>query len=466
MKLFGGFRLRFILIIAILMITLFITTQTISAAGHFQEGIIAPGEVVANDLYLNAPSIQIQGELKGMLVAIGDDVIIDSSAKLQNDALIVGRSVTIKDGAEIAGNIIIAAQNVEFSTHITRNLLVISATLDLSDFALVGQNLFFGGYHIKMQPGSQAANNVYVAAYQAIFSGMIERNLYLLSTALDLDGGVAGDVYLHIDPGQANEDAIRFWKPYLMRFQIPDSLSQPFMISDLAEIGGQIKYSGPFNSEQAFRDFEGSGPNEEGLDPSGSEANPSSAGKTPTFRRVVRMLRLLINLIFTTIITLWFFPVFIKNSAAQVASRPLKAAGIGLIGLITIPIGLFLLISLLIASTFLFGLFTLGGLGRSVIALVLLVILWVVVFFGILVMYVSKFIVSFWLGRRIISRFIDHHRPADLSAGLVGVTLFVLISAIPYIGWVISFGVTIIGLGAMWYVSQNQKWLPFLKWKS
>lgn len=454
MKFFSLKRRSLPVIIGLIVIALWMTAPNILAADLFQEGTIPADQVVADDLYLNAPSIKIQGEVAGMLVAIGQEITIDSTATLKNDSLLIARSVTVNEGAVFSGNLVVLAQNANIAGVVARNFFGLAVTTLFSDTSHVEHNLFFSGYQLDLEQNSQVGDNLYIAAYQALISGKIENNLYLLSTALQLDGRVSKNAYLRIDPGQANEDAIRFWMPYLANFQIPEPLEIPFLISGQAEIGGQVQYSGPFNSEQALINF------------TEHEVKAANAVEHPAIRRIIRMFRLWISLIFTTIITLWFFPIFAKSSAAQVAARPLQAAGIGLISLISIYIGLFLLILLVIASSFLFGLFSIGGLGRSILALVLLALLWITVFFGILVIFVSKFIVSFWLGRQILRRYIDHHRPADLSAGILGVTLFVLASAIPYIGWVISLGVTIIGLGAMWYVNQTENWLPFLKWKA
>jgi hypothetical protein len=75
------------------------------------------------------------------------------------------------------------------------------------------------------------------------------------------------------------------------------------------------------------------------------------------------------------------------------------------------------------------------------------------VVFWLSIVYFSKVIVAFWLGRLLFRRFLPKYQQTSVWALLVGVLLFALIVSIPYLGWVASVIATMFGLGALWLVA-------------
>ena len=76
-------------------------------------------------------------------------------------------------------------------------------------------------------------------------------------------------------------------------------------------------------------------------------------------------------------------------------------------------------------------------------------------FFTILIAYGSKLVVAYPVGRWILQRLQSEtaSEPVGWSQGwplLLGVLLYVVAAGIPYLGFVISTLVTLLGLGAMW----------------
>lgn len=457
------FSIRFSVLLAILLIS-----SAVMAAAMEPEGILPPDGVVNQDLYLNAPSVLVQGQVNGMLVAIAQEVVIESSAVIQNDSFLVARVVTIQEGATFLGNLTIVAQSIFIDGQIQRNVYTAGAHLVVMANAVIDNNLFFGGYDSQFEPGGSIGSHLYNASYQIQHSGFLNKNLYSSSSSVLLDGVINGNAHLNLATGTINEDAIRFWMPYLSRFDIQEPYSNPFTITENAKVLGDLNVSGSADVEKTIQgmlpDFV-EPPDSQQLDQQ-SQNSDQTLRDSKFASRLIRMIRLWVGLVLSAILALILFPTFFKISSTQIGQKPLAAIGIGAITLVSISIGLFLLAMLLLLSTFLLGLFSLGGLGRLLLGLCVLSLLWIGFVFVLIVMYGSKIVVAYWLGRQIMRQSVDRHRPADLSACVLGVTIFVLLSAIPYIGWLVSVMVSLTGLGGMWYANQSQKWLPFLKWRA
>jgi len=458
------------LFFVLLLLLLFFIVRTNYASGLYQDGIIGEDEIISDDLFIKSPQISVDGKIQGILLAIGQEIIINPSAVLENDVYILAQKIVINPGAKLLGNVTLVAQSIEIDTTIGRNFYGASATLYLGSNTIVNNNLFFAGFQIEAMPESSIGNNLYAAAYQSILSGTIHQNLRLAVAALDLHGIVSGNADILLDLWSLNSDSIRFWKPYLNKVGIPEPLPVGFRISDKARIEGQLVYSSNLALEEALEINPSGGivvrtPSAGGQQ-SDSQKKPSQMQTSPWITHIIRILRLLVSLVISGILTLWIFPGFLKKSALKVGDKPLHDFGIGLVTSITVYVGIFVLFLFFVFLAMLFGLLSIGLLGNLFFGLGLISLVWVSLFFTILLKYTSKIVVAFWLGKMIMEKGKQPDDKNDLLKLSLGILLFVSGSAIPFIGWLISVSVTLIGLGAMWYVLQSQNRFPFLKWKA
>ena len=71
--------------------------------------------------------------------------------------------------------------------------------------------------------------------------------------------------------------------------------------------------------------------------------------------------------------------------------------------------------------------------------------------------YGSKLVVSFLVGRWLVGKIAPQAAGSKVWPLLVGVVLYVFLSAIPFLGWLIGLVVTLVGMGAMWlaYTTRN-----------
>ena len=71
--------------------------------------------------------------------------------------------------------------------------------------------------------------------------------------------------------------------------------------------------------------------------------------------------------------------------------------------------------------------------------------------------YISKVIVAYLVGRLILKRLVPRAK-GKFWPLLLGLVLYILVTAIPYAGWIVGFLVTLVGLGAVWLV--------YIDWRS
>jgi hypothetical protein len=469
MHFFKNNRKFFLLFFAVVLILLFYSARPSSASALFQDGVIEEGLVITDDLFLRSQNISVDGEIDGILLAIGQDVTIASSAVLENDVIIIAQRIIVEPQASFGGNVILIAESMNLHATFTHNVYAAGAALKLGSDASIQNNLAFAGFQIETLPDSSVDNNLYAACYQALLSGLIHQNLRIATTTLELNGYIAENADIRQNLWSMNEDTIRFWMPYIKNFGIPEPLPPGFRFSDQAKIDGQLVYSSSMVLEEALNIQPSGGITIQtpaaGAQQTGSHSTMADGYANAWVTRGLRALRLLVSLPLCGLFALWLFPGFLKKSSALVGEKPLNDFGIGLVSSISVYIGLFVVCLFFVISAILFGLFSVGSFGNLIFSLGLASLAWVALVFTFLVKYISKLVVVLWLGVLIL----DKGKPAEGKNDLVrlalGTLLFVLVSALPYVGWIISLVVTLIGLGAMWYVFQAENRFPFLKWK-
>ena len=84
-KLFSQKRFQIISIMIIIIFLLIVNNHTIYAANPSVESNLGPGEEVLDDLFLQGSEVLIAGHVHGMLFAIGEKIVIQSGAQIDND---------------------------------------------------------------------------------------------------------------------------------------------------------------------------------------------------------------------------------------------------------------------------------------------------------------------------------------------------------------------------------------------
>ncbi|MBE0685100.1 MAG: polymer-forming cytoskeletal protein [Anaerolineaceae bacterium] len=454
-KLFQQKSFQFFSVILIIVLLLIINNQKIYAANPSIESNLGPGEEVFDDLFLQGSQVLVAGHVHGMLFVIGEKIVIQSGAQIDNDIFLLGRSILVEENAVINGNLYVGGQNVVVLAPVHLNLVVSSVTLEIGSAVNTGRNLFFGGFHYSQQPGSIINGNLYAGSYQLAMHGNVEQNFRVRAVSVNLNGEVKGNAEIAID-ASGDDEGIRIWLPYMRQLNIPDLLPTGLEVGDQASINGQLVYSSAKSLEENLRNLPLQGVVENISDPESlANADGKVVRKNPFVLRIFRMIRQLVGFLLFAVIS-WKFGKRYISEAAQIAiSKPLNSMGVGFVSTLVIYLGALVAFILICLVAALLGVFTLNQLSSLFFFIGVAAIILVLTVFGILSMFVSKFVLAYWAGGLVLNKVKFGSKNKEVWSLVAGIILYIILSAIPVFGWILGVLVSLIGIGAIWHMLQK-----------
>ncbi len=384
---------------------------------------IGAGEIISDDLYLAGQSITVDGTIQGDLAAAGQTVTVNG---------------------DIEGGLIAAAQTVIVNGTVRDTARVAAQAVVLQPRAQIGRDLVAFAYSIESQPGSIVGRDMTVAGYQALIAGTAQRNVAGGLAGLEVRGTVGGDVNMSVG-GRDGSSAPRWFGPNPTA-AVP-SVPPGLTVADTARIGGHLTYDSPQSYPIQGQVAQGVTWNER------VAPQPEQRG----FGAVVAdNVRRLIVLGVIALLLLWLVPHATRGLIATIEARPLSSLGWGIVAAfaaVGVIIGVLALTFALAAA---FGGLTLGSLAGLVVVLGLVGDLAVVVGLAVFVAFVAQALVSYLTGHALL-RWL---RPDLLSQRflplLVGLPVFVILTAIPGIGGLIALLAALAALGAVWIMVRDR----------
>jgi hypothetical protein len=190
-------------------------------------------------------------------------------------------------------------------------------------------------------------------------------------------------------------------------------------------------------------------------DTSTSQAQPSSHrefDRNTLWITFLKFLRNFVMLAIVGILLVLLAPKALQKTVAAVQTKPLQSAGVGILSiLITYP-GALIVAGILGGFALLLALIGLGEMNSIILGLGFSSLGVVVTGFTVLLKFVSKCILAFFVGDLLMKQlFPTLSRGRSIWAMVIGTFLFALIGIIPVLGWVVSLVATLVGLGAIWY---------------
>ena len=143
-------------------------------------------------------------------------------------------------------------------------------------------------------------------------------------------------------------------------------------------------------------------------------------------------------------------PDWTRKLAGIVEGQPLPSLGWGLVAIFAFGALMFVLVAGTAVLAILFGLVTLGELVGRVITLGGIAAGVAGFGFSVIWSYVTRIVVSLLLGQLIFRLFKSDAAGHRWWPMLLGVVIFVLIAAIPVLGWLARLATVLLGLGAVW----------------
>jgi cytoskeletal protein CcmA (bactofilin family) len=389
--------------------------------------IIDADEVIEDDLYVAANEFTLDGTVQG-------------------DLIVVGRSIEIN--GTVTGDLFAAAQSVVLNGTIEDDVRMAGYALVVGGQA--ADDIIAAGLSLDLQAGANVGGDLAFAGYQARLTGDVAANAKVAAAAVELQGTIGGNVTLHLGDTQAAENMRTGW-PYAPGMPAVPMVPVGLTIDPQARITGDLEYTAttetsiPSGAVAGDTEFTRYVPE---FDWEEKPAAPSPALRTGLW--FLRQLRLLVTLLLVGTVMMGFAPKWTSKLADIVRTRPLPSLGWGLVAIIAFVITMLLLIFATIFLPIVFGLLTLGGVALDLILLGGLVIGATGVGFGLVWSYVTRIAISLLLGQLIFKLFKSPAADHRWLPMLLGVFIFVLITAIPVLRTIAIIATVLLGLGAFW----------------
>lgn len=410
-----------------------------------EDGYIAAGKVIDDDVFVSADSVTVDGTINGILFANGSNITINGT--INGDLFANGNSVTIN--GPVNGNLVISGATLKLASAVEGSVFSGGQTLIIAPGASIGRNLYFGGFSLDVQPGASIAKDLATGSYQVILGGQVDRNIDASVIAFELSGKVGGNLNLDVEPPGKEDDVSIF--EYFDFPGMPETfLPAGLRVASQAEIDGELKYVSPVDQADAIQAVPGGGIVYTYRPAQGAE----KADKPPVSVQIgnwfLSRVRELVTLSAIGALVVVLMPKLLPQGVQQLRSQPWASLGKGLLVLIVGLVGIFIAFLVVLTVGILLGIVTLGGLKDTVFGFGFSSVGLFSAVFWLMINHGSKLVVASLLGNWLFKRMgpaFSGHAFWPLLAGIVS---YVILRGIPVLGILFGAAATLLGLGAAW----------------
>lgn len=461
MRNFFNRNAKWILSLSLVLVLVFSTAGTVSAA-EFPDGEIIPaGETIDDDVFISGENVVVDGSVNGMLIAGGTTITINGY--VTGDALLMGETILISESAVIDGNLFIMGADLTITGTVTGSVFGGSADMNVGPTTVVGRNFYYGGFNLTMDEGSVVGKDLFMGGYQALLSGRVDRDLVVGAAAIELGGIVGRNAKLDVgnvdESGRASSSI--YLNPYFSRY-VNKIVEPGIRVSDDAQVGGKLTYTSSQNMNTSM-DAITSGTvvyqtpvpyekqtNRYGYRGDVKEFNRRNIGSFLFGAAALNIARNFIKLMALGALALWLLSKPFQRLVNAAYAEPMKAIGWGFVLVAIGFLALFIVPLVFVMVGILLGFISLASLLGFWFGILGLILLLAFTLFFFVVFTVSKILASYMFGRWVLKRLFKMEEEKPWLNLLVGVFLYVMIRAIPFIGFLAGFTATLIGAGAFW----------------
>jgi hypothetical protein len=178
---------------------------------------------------------------------------------------------------------------------------------------------------------------------------------------------------------------------------------------------------------------------------------PAAQTRTPALRIPgLYYFQRFVGLLLVGLLLLWLAPAWTRRLADSVEARPLPSLAWGLVAFVAFIAAVIAILILTIMLAIAFGYLTLGALAGLSVALGLLLDAALVIGYVAFVGYVAAVIVAFMAGRWLLRKAQPAWAERPLPPLAVGLILYIVLTAIPWLGTLVGLLVILLALGALW----------------
>jgi len=459
---------KLLIALSMVLVLVFGAAGTVSAAEFPKGETIPAGETIEDDVFISGENVVIDGNVNGMLFATGSKVTLNGT--VSGDVLLAAETVVVSNTAIVDGNLFIAGADLTVDGQVTGSVFGGSSALELGANALVGRNMYYGGFSLTSDKGSSISKDLFVAGYQAILSGSVNRDLAFAGAAVELNSPIGRNATLEIgnveEARQSNS-----WvtvNPYISRYV--DTVIQPgIRVSDSASIGGKLNYTSSvdvtneldavttgaivYQTPVPYEDQQKKFDNKVNVKDFERRSMPAALFGAAALGAV----RNFIKLFALGALALWVVAKPFKKLADAAYAEPLKAIGWGFVIIAIGCLAVFIVPLIFILVGILLGFLSLGSLLYFWFGIVGTVLLLAFMLFFFAVFTFSKILAAYMFGKWLMRGLFKQETEKPWLSLLLGVFLYVLIRAIPVVGWLAALTASLIGLGAFWLAFLQKK---------
>jgi hypothetical protein len=460
-------KAKWLLIVSLVFILVLSAVGTVSAAEFPKGETIPEDKTIDDDVFISGNNVVIDGTINGILFAGGETVTLNGV--VNGDAVLVGETIIVSDSAVVDGNLAIAGADITMEGSVSGSVLGASAAMQLGEKADVGRNFYYGGFSLTTKAGSIVGKDLLSGNYQSLLSGAIARDLKIGAGAVELNGTVGRNAVLEVGDAQDPEESMAWmqFNPYLSQY-VPVVVEPGIRVADSASIAGTMSYISTADQTKALQGITSGKvtyrtpvPMESTarFDYSADKVQPFDEGYPNVVWRmgVMNVARNLIKLMALGALTLWLLNKPFKKITDAAYKEPLKAMGwgfvviaVGFLSSLVLPL-VFIMVGVII------GFVSLGSLLYVWFGIIGVAYLLASMLFFFAIFTLSKVIAAYMFGKWIMQAVFKEKKEKVWLNLLIGVFLYVIIRAIPVVGWLAALAATLIGTGAFWLAIANKK---------
>jgi cytoskeletal protein CcmA (bactofilin family) len=398
---------------------------------------VGPNEVLPDDLYATGDIITIDGTIKGDLIAFASEIRINGT---------------------VEGQVLGAARTIWVNGTVNDDVRVAAYQLQIGDKGHVAHDVNVAAFSFEALNGSNIGGDVYAVAYQGQLNGKLGGSYRGATNGLYIDGEVGHDVLAEVARADPEFNQLQ---PFMRMSPVP-ILGPGLHIADTAVISGALKYVSRGEAiiapgakiSQVIR--EAPAPT---IQPQRERPPERGFGWLVLFW-IIAQLRRLFTLIIIGLLLVWLLPRFVPEAAARLRARPWPSLGWGCVGEIAFFVTLPIIFAVIIGLGLLLGIITLGGLQTVFIGIGLVLEgLWGLIF-AVVTSYVAKIVIAFLIGTLLLEQARSKSVDSAFWPLIIGIVLYIIVAAIPILGWFATLAATLFGLGALWLWLRDQWWPP------
>ncbi len=365
----------------------------ISLAGLFLIALpVAAWAAVNQSIYVGPDEI-----IDGNFIKAGN--VIDIQGAVNGDVIIAGSSITIN--GPVAGDVIAAGNTIRIKGAVSGSVRVVGSSVEIN--GEVAKNVWAAGSTVALGPEAKVGWDIYAAGANVEIKGPVAGNVLASAASIVIDSEVGKDVKVSVDrKGQ-------------------------IILYPKAKVGGNLNYKAATTEQLVLKEgaqVVGQTTKTELAVPSEREFRGFLQGFWGFLKVMSFFSLLVIGLVLVTLI-----PKVVFEIRDEMMKKPQLDFGWGLIYLIIVPVLVILLA------------ITLIGIPLALI----------ITFLYIISLYFAKVMVGFTVGLFVLDRLNKEkkYKGSLIWPLVIGLLIFVVLTSLPLVGWLIKLILIIWALGAI-----------------